>query len=290
MDSRALNNWFLSLIILFLTVVCGQSLSGEAKCERIRVPECDGWNFTLVPNEFLGIETQIDAKTRIAEFKPLYRVNCAPELKLFICAMSVPLCFWKDGTPTPVYPCRSMCELARKGCEPIMTKYKFNWPELLNCDRLPKEGSLKICMSSPKSSNAPFKPQWNESTKPPLKPQWNESTKPPLKPLWTESTKPLFTPNQNESTKPLFTPNQNESTKPLFTPNQNESSKAPFKPKRNESDEEKFTRHEDSLYPTDEAHHKCVCNTSGIVNKRQKSFMEAWISTWLTMCLLSMLF
>ena len=219
MEGSIFNNLLITLVILFLTVVCGQSLSGEAKCEKIRVPECDGWNFTLVPNEFLGIETQTDAKTRIAEFKPLYRVKCAPNLKLFICAMSVPLCFSKDGTPTPVYPCRSMCELARKGCEPVMKKYRFNWPDMLNCNRLPKQGDPEVCMASPKSS------------------------------------------------------------------------KSPIVPTQNDSYEDACRRHDKFVYASDGENHECApkCNASVIFNKRQKSFVEAWISTWSIICFLSTL-
>ena len=217
MEGRKFSSLLLGVIVSFLTFVYGQGLSGEGKCEKIRVPECDGWNLTLVPNEFLGIETQNDAKTRIAEFKPLYRVNCAPNLKKFICAMSVPLCFWKDGTPTPVYPCRSMCEIARKGCEPIMRQYNFNWPQLLNCDRLPKHKDSVVCMSSP------------------------------------------------------------------------ETTKAPEAPKHNETYEEKCRKHDEFVYVSDGEHHECApkCNASVIFNKRQKSFVDAWISTWSVICFLS---
>lgn len=220
MEGGEFSSLLLGVIILLLEVVNGQGLSGDGKCEKIRVPECNEWNFTRVPNDFLGIETQNDAKTRIAEFKPLYRVNCAPNLKMFICAMSVPLCFSKDGTPTSVYPCRSMCEIARKGCEPIMKKYNFNWPQLLNCDRLPVEGGMKLCMASPKITKKPV----------------------------------------HES-------------------------------KHNETYEEKCRKNDNFVYVSDGEHHECArrCNASVIFNKRQKSFVEAWISTWSIICFLSTL-
>eukprot|EP00794_Sanderia_malayensis_P000179 gene179-792_t len=131
--------------VLLVAVVSGQ----HGKCTVVKIPQCKEWNHTYIPNDFLGIDTQTDAQTRVDEFKPLYQVNCAPMLKLFICSMSVPFCFVKDGVPTPVYACRSMCEAARKGCEPVMKKHNFNWPELLRCDRLP-EDKKEVCIPAPK--------------------------------------------------------------------------------------------------------------------------------------------
>lgn len=219
MEGRKFGCLLLRVVALLLTAVYGQGLEGGGKCQKISVADCNGWNYTLVPNEFLGIETQNDAKTRIAEFKPLYRVNCAPNLKMFICAMSVPLCFAKDGTPMSVYPCRSMCEAARTGCEPIMKRYNFNWPQLLNCDRLPREGDSKVCMASPKTKTDPGVTIHNETYA------------------------------------------------------------------------EKCTKHENFVYVGDGEHSQCAlkCNASVLFNKREKSFVETWISTWSIICFLSTL-
>uniref|UniRef100_A0A8C5U2F7 Secreted frizzled related protein 4 n=1 Tax=Malurus cyaneus samueli TaxID=2593467 RepID=A0A8C5U2F7_9PASS len=37
----------------------------------------------------------------------------------------------------PIKPCRSVCQRARDGCEPIMRRYNHSWPESLACDDLP---------------------------------------------------------------------------------------------------------------------------------------------------------
>ena len=228
MEGRSFVSLLLGCCVLFITLVYGQGLNDDGKCVKVQVPECNGWNFTLVPNDFLGVDSQIDAKTRIAEFKPLYRVNCAPNLKLFICSMSVPLCYSKDGVATPVYPCRSMCELARKGCEPVMKKYNFNWPDLLNCDRLPRDGSKQVCMSNPKESKNKGKDKKSKN-------------------------------KQGKNTTIDF--------------------------------KESCIQHKDFVYVSDGENHDCSpkCNASVVYQKRQKSFIEAWISTWSIICFLSTL-
>ncbi|KFV67156.1 Secreted frizzled-related protein 4, partial [Dryobates pubescens] len=62
--------------------------------------------------------------------------GCSPVLSFFLCAMYAPICtleFLYD----PIKPCRSVCQRARDGCEPIMRRYNHSWPESLACDDLP---------------------------------------------------------------------------------------------------------------------------------------------------------
>ncbi|NXF70060.1 SFRP4 protein, partial [Ciccaba nigrolineata] len=62
--------------------------------------------------------------------------GCSPVLPFFLCAMYAPICtleFLYD----PIKPCRSVCQRARDGCEPIMRRYNHSWPESLACDDLP---------------------------------------------------------------------------------------------------------------------------------------------------------
>ncbi len=214
---------FYVCVLLFSAVlfVSGQQNNGEGRCELVKVPECKEWNYTYIPNDFLGIDTQQDSLIRVQEFKPLYGVNCAAILKFFICSMSVPLCFEKDGVPTPVYACRSMCEAARKGCEPVMKKHNFNWPDLLRCDRLPDE-KKEVCMAAPKIT-----------AKPTVRPK----------------------DYKNLTLKQLC------------------------------------ALHKEFVYVDDGEHQECAqkCNASIIYQKKQKSFIAAWISTWSIICFLSTL-
>ena len=37
----------------------------------------------------------------------------------------------------PIPPCRLLCIQARRGCEDLMNKFGFQWPENLDCNKFP---------------------------------------------------------------------------------------------------------------------------------------------------------
>lgn len=115
------------------TVIQGSS----QKCEKITVPLCSTiqYNQTQFPN-ILNHHTQEEAGEDVMQFAPLVKVNCNQWLKFFLCSVYIPFC---SGMPTPVPPCRSLCEDAKKGCENLMNKFGFQWPEPLRCSRFPTE-------------------------------------------------------------------------------------------------------------------------------------------------------
>ncbi|CAG6014424.1 unnamed protein product, partial [Menidia menidia] len=102
-------------------------------CQPIRMPLCQDMSYseTIFPN-MLGHKSHEDAYLELNHFSPLIQVECSPQLKPFLCSMYVPKCV--SGRRQP--PCRTLCEQARAGCEPLMTKFGFPWPESLNCDTL----------------------------------------------------------------------------------------------------------------------------------------------------------
>ncbi|NXU80777.1 SFRP3 protein, partial [Oreotrochilus melanogaster] len=53
----------------------------------------------------------------------------------FLCAMYAPICTI-DFQHEPIKPCKSVCERARAGCEPVLIRYRHAWPESLACDVL----------------------------------------------------------------------------------------------------------------------------------------------------------
>ena len=160
-----------SFNILLILLLFSSSEGFDGKCERITVPECRSqYNYTHIPNELMGLESQIEAALRVKDFEPLIKINCAPLLKFFICSMFVPMCFVKDGVPTAIYACRPMCEQAKIGCEPVMKRYGFTWPENLACERLPwVSTSSRICMTAPKLQN------WKGSGGPKIPQKGNKS-------------------------------------------------------------------------------------------------------------------
>ncbi|XP_068212348.1 LOW QUALITY PROTEIN: secreted frizzled-related protein 3-like [Palaemon carinicauda] len=55
---------------------------------------------------------------------------------VFLCSMYAPICtveFLSEAIP----PCRSVCEAARKGCEPLLARFNIPWPSNLECSSLP---------------------------------------------------------------------------------------------------------------------------------------------------------
>ncbi|KFO27937.1 Secreted frizzled-related protein 3 [Fukomys damarensis] len=90
---------------------------------------------TKMPNH-LHHSTQANAILAIEQFEGLLGTHCSPDLLFFLCAMYAPICTI-DFQHEPIKPCKSVCERARQGCEPILIKYRHAWPESLACDELP---------------------------------------------------------------------------------------------------------------------------------------------------------
>lgn len=108
------------------------------RCEPITVPLCLDiqYNETIMPN-LMNNRDQKDAGLEVHQFFPLVKVNCSPYLKIFLCSMYVPVCTVLNE---PIKPCRSLCVAARTGCEDLMNRFGFTWPDNLNCDLFPTAG------------------------------------------------------------------------------------------------------------------------------------------------------
>lgn len=129
-------------------VIIASSSSGSyggTRCEEINIPMCKGigYNLTYMPNE-LNHDNQEEAGFEVHQFWPLVEIKCSPDLKFFLCSMYTPICF--EDFHRPLKVCRSVCESARSGCEPLMREYGFAWPERMNCDKLPTNEENPLCM------------------------------------------------------------------------------------------------------------------------------------------------
>ena len=134
-------------------------LAHHGKCEPITIPLCKDiqYNETIMPN-LLNHQKQDDAGLEVHQFFPLVKVQCSPYLKFFLCAMYVPVCtVLEEAIP----PCRSMCVQARTGCETIMNRFGFQWPDSLDCEKFPASG---LCVGENKTQDHP------EPTRPPRPP------------------------------------------------------------------------------------------------------------------------
>ena len=110
----------------------------HGKCEKITVPLCKDiqYNLTIMPN-LLNHQEQDSAGLEVHQFFPLVKVKCSRQLKFFLCSMYVPVCTVLDKA---IPPCRHMCHEARTGCEGLMNKFGFEWPESLKCENFPETG------------------------------------------------------------------------------------------------------------------------------------------------------
>ncbi|XP_051878961.1 secreted frizzled-related protein 4-like [Pristis pectinata] len=106
-------------------------------CEPIRIPMCKAmpWNITRMPNH-LHHSTQENAILAIEQYEELVDTSCSPVLRFFLCAMYAPICTF-EFLHDPIKPCKSVCQSARNGCEPILKRYNHSWPESLGCNDLP---------------------------------------------------------------------------------------------------------------------------------------------------------
>ncbi|XP_026218872.1 frizzled-7-A-like [Anabas testudineus] len=122
----------------------GISIPEHGFCQPISIPLCTdiAYNQTIMPN-LLGHTNQEDAGLEVHQFYPLVKVQCSVDLKFFLCSLYAPVC---TVLQQPIPPCRSLCEQARQGCEPLMNKFGFQWPERLCCENFPVHGAGEICV------------------------------------------------------------------------------------------------------------------------------------------------
>ncbi|XP_064516409.1 secreted frizzled-related protein 3 isoform X1 [Pseudopipra pipra] len=128
----------LPVLALAGLLVLGRAPAGRgAACEPVRIPLCKPlpWNMTKMPNH-LHHSTQANAVLAMEQFEGLLGTNCSPDLLFFLCAMYAPICTI-DFQHEPIKPCKSVCERARAGCEPVLVRYSHTWPDSLACDELP---------------------------------------------------------------------------------------------------------------------------------------------------------
>ncbi|XP_054637904.1 atrial natriuretic peptide-converting enzyme-like [Dunckerocampus dactyliophorus] len=110
---------------------CVQQSDTGPTCQSITVPMCKDVSYTqtVMPNS-LGHRRQEDAGLEVHQFFPLVKVECSPQLKPFLCSVYIPECMAGKARA----PCRTQCEEARSGCEPLMRRFGFHWPDSLRCE------------------------------------------------------------------------------------------------------------------------------------------------------------
>ncbi|XP_013787937.1 secreted frizzled-related protein 5-like [Limulus polyphemus] len=105
---------------------------------------CHGIGYTQMrlPN-LLGHDTMIEVGQQAGPWVPLFNLKCHPDTQLFLCSLFSPVCLDR-----PIYPCRSLCEAVRKGCERRMNTYGYPWPDMVRCDQFPLDNDMCITVQS----------------------------------------------------------------------------------------------------------------------------------------------
>uniref|UniRef100_A0A3B4ADG6 FZ domain-containing protein n=1 Tax=Periophthalmus magnuspinnatus TaxID=409849 RepID=A0A3B4ADG6_9GOBI len=137
----------------------GMSIPDHGFCQPISIPLCTdiAYNETIMPN-LLGHTNQEDAGLEVHQFYPLVKVQCSPDLKFFLCSMYAPVCtVLEQALP----PCRSLCERARQGCEALMNKFGFQWPDSLACESFPVHGAGELCVGQNMSDRTDDPPKFD---------------------------------------------------------------------------------------------------------------------------------
>ncbi|XP_075699178.1 secreted frizzled-related protein 5 [Rhinoderma darwinii] len=120
----------------------GRFYTKQSKC--VDIPQdlhlCHnvGYKKMRLPN-LLDHESMPEVKQQASSWVPLLAKRCHRDTQLFLCSLFAPICLER-----PIYPCRSLCEVVRDSCAPVMESYGFPWPEMLNCNKFPLDNDLCI--------------------------------------------------------------------------------------------------------------------------------------------------
>ena len=114
----------------------------QGTCQPLTISLCQGlqlYNDTIFPN-ILNHSSQIEAAMELNQFTPLVKMGCSRDLAHFLCSVYAPYCLVSKNLATPVPPCRSLCNSAKRGCKEVLKRFGFSWPKSLKCRRFPKLG------------------------------------------------------------------------------------------------------------------------------------------------------
>ncbi|XP_013928253.1 PREDICTED: atrial natriuretic peptide-converting enzyme [Thamnophis sirtalis] len=121
-------------------------------CININYSQCEmlPYNRTTL-RSVLSIVRSIEMEKFLKFFGYLKRLGCYQHIMLFGCSLALPQCISDGVNSHGLLPCRSFCEAAKKGCEPILAMVNSSWPEFLACSQFhnntKNNNSTKVCFS-----------------------------------------------------------------------------------------------------------------------------------------------
>lgn len=113
------------------------------KCEPIRIAFCKDLKYNVTVSNY-NDENQEDHEKFLKSFQPLIQTRCSKHLRLYLCALRVPLCH--SDFPKPITACRSLCEDVHKNCRDTLLPHVKRIPAVFNCSRLKDNKEDQMCL------------------------------------------------------------------------------------------------------------------------------------------------
>ncbi|XP_015268246.1 PREDICTED: atrial natriuretic peptide-converting enzyme [Gekko japonicus] len=148
------------LLVILLTLV--------GSCINITYSQCQmlPYNHTTL-SPVLPIVKSIEIEKFLKFFGYLYRLSCYQHIMLFGCSLALPECISDGDDSYGILPCRSFCEAAKEGCEPVLGMVNSSWPEFLACsqfhNKTESDNTTRVCFSPQRERGKHLLCEENES-------------------------------------------------------------------------------------------------------------------------------
>jgi len=129
---------FMILLWIFTDFGEGSNVCQPFPKEKFELCKDMPYNSTLFPN-LLDNRNIYEAIKEMDVFTPMIKVACSELLQTFLCSVYAPYC--REEGNGIMYPCRSICEKAKKGCLELMERFEFKWPRSLDCKNFQPENT-----------------------------------------------------------------------------------------------------------------------------------------------------
>nr|XP_009935560.1 PREDICTED: atrial natriuretic peptide-converting enzyme [Opisthocomus hoazin] len=132
------------LLVILLTFVGACINITNSQCQMLP------YNYTTVTS-VLSIVKSIEMEKFLKFFSYLNRLSCYQHIMLFGCSLALPECISDGDDSQGLLPCRTFCEAAKEGCEPVLGMVNASWPEFLRCsqfqNKTENDTTTRVCFS-----------------------------------------------------------------------------------------------------------------------------------------------
>ncbi|XP_009333499.1 PREDICTED: atrial natriuretic peptide-converting enzyme [Pygoscelis adeliae] len=132
------------LLVILLTFVGACINITNSQCQMLP------YNYTTITS-VLSIVKSIEMEKFLKFFSYLNRLSCYQHIMLFGCSLALPECISDGDDSRGLLPCRTFCEAAKEGCEPVLGMVNASWPEFLKCsqfqNKTENDTTTRVCFS-----------------------------------------------------------------------------------------------------------------------------------------------